>query len=76
MTLDLALLQDDQDLREELFGADSDEEEDALKELSQPAEVKRKPQVFGATAILCLPRYLRRPRFCARFIMRDLAGRS
>lgn len=39
------MLQDDQDLREELFGADSDEEEDALNAVPEPADIKRKAQV-------------------------------
>ena len=33
------------ELREQLFGADSDEEEDAINEVAGPSEAKRKAEV-------------------------------
>ena len=42
------------ELREQLFGADSDEEEDAINEVVEPSEVKRKAEVqFEPSS--CLP---------------------
>ena len=44
------------ELREQLFGADSDEEEDAINEVIGPSEAKRKAEVpFDPSP--CLPSY-------------------
>ena len=46
--------QADQDLREELFGSDSDEEGDALNEVPEPADAKRKAQVRRLAGVLMI----------------------
>ena len=44
------------ELREQLFGADSDEEEDAINEVIEPFEAKRKAEVYFEPSS-CLPSY-------------------